>query len=191
MKGVLLVHYFKLPIDETYSLVKLDLTQADEVYEVVDRERAHLSTFLDWLSCVNSVEDELRFMKEMMTLEIENKARIYAIYEENQLIGTVDIHKIDAQNHTGEIGYWLSQHATGQGVMTKAVRLLCDLAFNDLLLNRLEICAQKENKASQRVAEKVGFRFIGEAREEIYRQGDYVTMYHYELLKRDFKPLKL
>ena len=191
MKGVLLVHYFKLPIDETYSLVKLDLTQADEVYEVVDRERAHLSTFLDWLSCVNSVEDELRFMKEMMTLEIENKARIYAIYEENQLIGTVDIHKIDAQNHTGEIGYWLSQHATGQGVMTKAVRLLCDLAFNDLLLNRLEIRAQKENKASQRVAEKVGFRFIGEAREEIYRQGDYVTMYHYELLKRDFKPLKL
>ena len=185
------MHYFKLPIDETYSLVKLDLTQADEVYEVVDRERAHLSTFLDWLSCVNSVEDELRFMKEMMTLEIENKARIYTIYEENQLIGTVDIHNIDTQNHTGEIGYWLSQHVTGQGVMTKVVRLLCDLAFNDLLLNRLEIRAQKENKASQRVAEKVGFRFIGEAREEIYRQGDYVTIYHYELLKRDFKPLKL
>lgn len=75
--------------------------------------------------------------------------------------------------------------------MTKAVRLLCDLAFNDLLLNRLEIRAQKENKASQRVAAKGGFRFIGEAREEVYRQGDYVTMYHYELLKRDFKPLKL
>ncbi|MEB7824472.1 GNAT family N-acetyltransferase [Staphylococcus chromogenes] len=185
------MHYFKLPIDETYSLVKLELTHADEVYDVINRERAHLNAFLDWVPLINSVEDELRFLKKMMTLEIENKVRVYAIYEKNQLIGTVNIHNIDTQNHTGEIGYWLSQHVTGQGVMTKAVRLLCDLAFNDLLLNRLEIRAQKENKASQRVAEKVGFRFIGEAREEIYRQGDYVTMYHYELLKRDFKPLKL
>ncbi|PNY93427.1 N-acetyltransferase [Staphylococcus chromogenes] len=188
---MLLVHYFKLPIDETYSLVKLELMHAGEVYDVINRERAHLNAFLDWVPHINSVEDELRFLKKMMTLEIENKVRVYAIYEKNQLIGTVDIHNIDTQNHTGEIGYWLSQHVTGQGVMTKAVRLLCDLAFNDLLLNRLEIRAQKENKASQRVAAKGGFRFIGEAREEVYRQGDYVTMYHYELLKRDFKPLKL
>ncbi|UEX89882.1 GNAT family N-acetyltransferase [Staphylococcus ratti] len=109
------------------------------------------------------------------------------IYDQNQLIGSIDIHNINVAHGTGKIGYWLSQHATGQGVATKTVKFLCDIAFNDLLLNRLEICAQKENSASQRVAEKAGFRFMGEARDEVYRRGQYVTMYHYELLKKDFK----
>ncbi|AJC96874.1 GNAT family N-acetyltransferase [Staphylococcus hyicus] len=180
------MHYFRLPIDTRFSLVKLDMSRAYEVFEVVKQEREHLREFLDWIDYVQSIEDEVKFLKEALRLEAENQSRLYFIYEENQLVGAVDLHKIDTINNQGEVGYWLSQHVTGQGVMTKAVKLLCDIAFNELMLNRLEIRAQKENIASQRVAEKAGFRFMGEARESLYRNNTYVTMYHYELLKRHF-----
>ena len=182
------MYYFRLPIDECYSLVKLDTTHAHEVFEVANRERTHLRKFLDWVDHVQSIEDEVNFLKEIQCLEAENKTRLYFIYEAHDLVGAVDLHKIDTLNNQGEVGYWLSQHVTGKGVMTKAVKLICAIAFNELKLNRLEIRAQKENKASQRVAEKAGFRFMGEARESLCRRGDYVTMYHYKLLKRHYSP---
>jgi RimJ/RimL family protein N-acetyltransferase len=59
---------------------------------------------------------------------------------------------------TGHIGYWLARPARGRGIVTRAVVLLCRYAFDELGLARLELIADPDNAASQRVAEKAGFR---------------------------------
>lgn len=68
---------------------------------------------------------------------------------------------------TGQIGYWLAREARGRGVCTAALRRLCRFAFEDLKLERLELMTDPDNVASQRVAEKVGFRREGVLRSHL------------------------
>jgi RimJ/RimL family protein N-acetyltransferase len=67
----------------------------------------------------------------------------------------------------GEIGYWCAPAARGDGVIPRAGRLICRYAFEELHLERLQITADPDNRASQRVAEKLGFQREGVLRSHL------------------------
>lgn len=62
---------------------------------------------------------------------------------------------------SSQIGYWISEHAAGQGIAPLAVALAIDYLFGVLSLHRVEICIRPENAASIRVVEKLGLRYEG------------------------------
>jgi RimJ/RimL family protein N-acetyltransferase len=57
----------------------------------------------------------------------------------------------------GEVGYWLRLEARGRGLTSRAVRLVSRWSFEALGCERLQLRADADNVASQRVAEKTGF----------------------------------
>ena len=64
----------------------------------------------------------------------------------------------DLDDGAAEIGYWVGEEARGRGVATAATRLAAEWAFEaDPGLARLQLRADVENAASNRVAEKAGF----------------------------------
>lgn len=68
---------------------------------------------------------------------------------------------------TGHVGYWCAAEARGRGVATRALRLLSRYGFEELGLQRLELITDPDNLASQRVAEKVGYRREGVLRSHL------------------------
>lgn len=62
---------------------------------------------------------------------------------------------------SGEVGYWMHPDSRGKGLMTQAVELVVNYARDSLNLTRVTLWAAPENKASNRVAMKVGFQQIG------------------------------
>jgi RimJ/RimL family protein N-acetyltransferase len=64
----------------------------------------------------------------------------------------------------GEVGYWTAPWARGRGVASAATRLVARWGLQELGLNRVELFADVDNTASQRVAEKAGFLREGTAR---------------------------
>jgi RimJ/RimL family protein N-acetyltransferase len=68
---------------------------------------------------------------------------------------------LSASGYRASIGYWVATPARGQGICTRALRLLCRHAFEDLELHAVQLVTDPENLASQRVAEKVGFQREG------------------------------
>jgi RimJ/RimL family protein N-acetyltransferase len=76
------------------------------------------------------------------------------------LLGSVGA-RVDRENSRGEIGYWVAREARGRGVATRAVVLVGAWLFEALGLARLQIHTETENAASQRVAERAGFRREG------------------------------
>jgi len=66
-----------------------------------------------------------------------------------------------SEDGLGAVGYWLLPEARGQGFATRAVRLICDWAFRDLAEPGLRLLTDPDNLASQRVAERTGFRRTG------------------------------
>ncbi len=79
--------------------------------------------------------------------------------EHGEIVGSVGLHLRGRES--GFVGYWCAPAARGRGVTTRAVRRLCRFALEELGLERLELTTDVENLASQRVAEKVGFRREG------------------------------
>ena len=68
---------------------------------------------------------------------------------------------VNEELQAGEIGYWCGPWARRRGVMAAALRLVRDWALDGLGLERLEITADADNVASQRVAQSAGFRREG------------------------------
>src|SRR5215218_4852057 len=92
--------------------------------------------------------------------------RQFAISEGDRAVGSIGL-SVNEQFRNGHIGYWCAPPARGRGVTTRALRLLCRHGFEELGLERLELITDPDNKASQRVAEKVGFRREGVLRSHL------------------------
>jgi RimJ/RimL family protein N-acetyltransferase len=79
----------------------------------------------------------------------------FAVTEDGEVVGAIGMTTNESRN--GHIGYWCARESRGRGVTTRALRALCQWAFTELRLERLELITDPDNHASQRVAEKVGF----------------------------------
>ena len=71
----------------------------------------------------------------------------------------------------GSVGYWLLEDGRGKGRATRAVRLMASWALPEMRLGRLQLHADPENVASQRVAERAGFTREGILRAYNSRRG--------------------
>ena len=64
---------------------------------------------------------------------------------------------IEVRPEKGDLGYWLARSARGRGVCTRALRLILEWHME----RPLWLSTHPENSASQRVAERAGFRRVG------------------------------
>jgi RimJ/RimL family protein N-acetyltransferase len=80
--------------------------------------------------------------------------------ENDDLLGAVGA-RVDRRNECADIGYWVAREARGRGVASGAVVLLGAWLFQALELARLQVHTEVDNVASQRVAERAGFRREG------------------------------
>jgi RimJ/RimL family protein N-acetyltransferase len=97
--------------------------------------------------------------------EVHDLANTWAFTVDGRPIGSIGMGT--NQYAVGHIGYWCAREARGQGFTPRALRLVCRYAFEELGLGRLELVTDPDNVASQRVAEKVGFRREGVLRSHL------------------------
>lgn len=169
------------------SLVPPELNMAESLYRTIKNHFKHLSPFLDFITDDVTIEDERAYLKMMIQQHADNKARLFLIYYETTLIGTVDLHKIEDNNNKAEVGYWIAEGYTGKNIVTNCVNHLCHFAFETLSLNKLIIKADVRNIASNKVAEKTGFTFLATDVEDIFDGENYRDMNRYVLLKKQFE----
>jgi RimJ/RimL family protein N-acetyltransferase len=104
-------------------------------------------------------------------------------------VGGVGVHFFEGLDAgSAEVGYWVAEEARGRGVATAATRLASAWAFEshpDLV--RLQLRADVENVASNRVAEKAGFQREGVLRASRYnaRLGRRVDFAMWSLLRNE------
>jgi RimJ/RimL family protein N-acetyltransferase len=92
----------------------------------------------------------------------DEERRPFAIVdpESDELLGSIDM-GLNSYQYRGHVGYWVAAAARGRGICTAALRLVSRWALEELELQRLELITDPDNRASQRVAEKVGYRREG------------------------------
>ncbi len=141
---------------ESNYLKKLDITDADVLFKLVDTNRQSLGKF-SWTSSVQSVEDSVQFIDNVNQKEQHNGAPTRAIQSHGETIGIAAIHPIDWSKREASIGYWIDQSQYGKGIVTRAVGHLIEHAFTDLKLEALTASTEVDNVPSRAVVEKLGF----------------------------------
>ena len=91
--------------------------------------------------------------------------------DDDALLGSVSLFKIDRVHGNAEVGYWIVPRSRGRGVATTAVDLVARWAFDVGELHRVQLYHAVDNPASCRVATKAGFHLEGRPRES-FRYGD-------------------
>lgn len=83
-----------------------------------------------------------------------------------------------------EVAYLAREEGRGRGLMTRAVRLLCEWLLDEGV-GRIEVRTHPENLASQRLAERAGFTREGLERKSIWLHGGRVDAIVWSLLPGD------
>lgn len=153
-------------------------------WNAIERSLPELKRFMSWAESSTPV----KVAEHMRLAEAEWDEWTgwdWAIFLGDDLVGAVGINRYDSLWRSANLGYWIRSDLAGQGYCTEAARAAVDFAFGPVDLNRLELVADIDNPASQRVAEKLGFIYEGTKREGTWVAGRGVDVKLYGLLASD------
>lgn len=171
-----------IKITENIHIESLALPHAENIFYTIDSFRSELREWLPFVDYTNRVEDSIHFINYATT----SGDIIFAIFHENNFTGLAGIKDIDDANKKAEIGYWISPAFQNKGIATTVSEFLIKYCFNELNLNRIQICIGVNNIKSNRVAEKLNLKLEG-----IQRDGELlVSGFHdlnvFSIIKREF-----
>lgn len=114
----------------------------------------------------------------------ENETFAFAITVDNIAIGSIGIFRQgNIHRRTAELGYYIGEEYWGKGIMTEAVRQICDYVFSKSDIIRIYAEPFAYNIASCKVLEKAGFQYEGTLRSNAVKNGKVTDMKMYSKIK--------
>jgi RimJ/RimL family protein N-acetyltransferase len=141
--------------------------------------------WLDLLPRPYELEDARWFIDRALSDWQTGHAAVFAIADarDDALLGAAAIQA--GRPRRPFVGYWVGPWARGQGVASRAVALISPWAIRTLDAARLELFVEVGNAASERVAEKAGFRREGILRAYDDGRDGPIDLVMFSLLPRD------
>jgi len=83
------------------------------------------------------------------------------------------------------VGYWIDEAVSNHGIMTTAVALVVDHLLFNAKLHRVEIAIRPENVPSNKLVQRLGFRFEGIRKNFLHIDGAWRDHNVYVMLRED------
>jgi ribosomal-protein-alanine N-acetyltransferase len=80
------------------------------------------------------------------------------------------------QHKKAEIGFWLLPDFWGTGIMSEAIRLVCDYGFSQLGLHRIEAFVETKNINSKNIMEKMQFTNEGTMKDAEIKNAEFISL---------------
>jgi ribosomal-protein-serine acetyltransferase len=172
-------------LDERRWLRLFDEADAEQLYAVIDANRAHLTRWMPWARG-QTLDRTAAFIRDSLRQLADNRGFQVAMIEDGAIVGALGYHRLDWENLATSLGYWIAEGAQGRGTVTLAVTALVDHAFAHWNLNRVEIRAGVENTRSRAIPERLGFT-LESVRRQAERVGErFVDHAVYAMLAADW-----
>ena len=215
MRNVIVHDYVGTDVEQVYSTIQYDLPSLkaaflairnDLLLDELSTERLVLrklviddvnSIFNNWANdpevtkymtwkAHKSIEETKQILDIWLNEYKEPKTIRYGIVlkENNELIGAIDV--VDYIDNNPEIGYCLSRKYWNKGYMTEACKAVVEYLFA-IGYKTLLIEADERNIGSNRVIEKVGFKYTNKETKPCSSfKPDIITVNWYKIIKSDF-----
>lgn len=152
-----------------YTIRLLTRDDLPAYYSLIERNRSRLEDFFaGTVAITRTIEDTARHLEDVVSKAEKNEYFPLVVTERTagELVASIQIKNIDWSIPKGELGYYVDAPYEGKGIVTKAVELIAEHAFEELKFNKLYIRTHHGNMGSRLVAEKNGFTVEGTLKAE-------------------------
>ena len=165
---------------------KWELSDAKDLAVALSNKKVQ-DNLRDGLPYPYTEQDGKEFISAMLSAD-ESETFAFAITVDNMVIGSIGIFRQgNIHRQTAELGYYIAEEYWGKGIMTEAVKQICEYVFAKSDIIRIYAEPFAYNIASCRVLEKVGFQYEGTLRSNAVKNGRVIDMEMYSLLKAEIK----
>jgi ribosomal-protein-serine acetyltransferase len=177
-----------MPRDACHLLVRP--WRPDDATRLHAAVRSSLSTLSHWLPWASDAYDAAAandWIAHCTRMRAADEEHHFGVFDAatGAVLGGVGLnHRIRAYR-SAHMGYWVADAARGRGVAVAAARQAADVGFGSLGLQRIAILVQPDNRASLRVAIKLGAVCEGIARDAIVFDGAACDAVVFSLLPHD------
>ena len=164
----------------------------EALYTAVRASQEELAEYLPWATKAFTRAGAASFVRESMRSWREGKAYDFSIRLQERPerhVGNISIWHVSRSSRSGEIGYWIRTDNTGRGIATEATRAALRIGFEELSMHRMVLRVAVGNKASERVATKLGFVREGVLREDIQVGGRWMDHSVWGLIDHEYRHL--
>jgi ribosomal-protein-alanine N-acetyltransferase len=179
------VFFLKGPRIHLRALEEKDLTDAYLQWlndEEVCRYNSH-AVFPNTWNRMKAYFNSLQDMQKDIVLAI-----IYS--DTNKHIGNISLQHINWLSRNAEFAILLGdKEFWGAGYGEEAARLIINYGFERLNLHRIYCGTIQGNKGMQKLTQKLGMKEEGRRRQAIYKNGKYLDIIEYGILKTEFKDI--
>lgn len=171
-------------------LRKINLDDIQDIFEYAKDEEV-----VKWVTWPvhKSIEDTKKYINFILDGYEKNKhlAFVAERKEDKKVIGTVGFAEFFVDHDKAEIGYTFGAKYWGKGYATEAAKKIIEFGFNELGLNRIQAYVFAQNEASKKVLKKSGMQFEGAPRQAFKKDGKYLDLELYAILKSNFEKKNL
>ena len=164
---------------------KWDLADAADLAAALSNRKVQ-DNLRDGLPYPYTEQDGVDFISAMLYAD-KNETFAFAITADGRVAGSIGVFRQgNIHRRTAEMGYYIAEEYWGKGLMTEAVKQVCEHVFEKSDILRIYAEPFAYNTASCRVLEKAGFQCEGTLRKNAVKNGKVIDMKMYSLLKEDF-----
>jgi RimJ/RimL family protein N-acetyltransferase len=162
-----------MPVSLTDGPVTVRTFRDDDVEPLLEAVResiAEVHPWLPWCHPGYARSDSERWVRSRPAAwaRLEELSFVITETRSGRFLGGCGLNQLQTLHRMANLGYWLRTGAAGRGHTTRAVRLVARWGFEVVGLQRIEIVADVDNRASQRVAEKAGALREGVLRRRLF-----------------------
>ncbi len=166
---------------------QFELSDAEPLYDTVDRNRAYLREWMPWTDLTHSADDIRNFIERTIAQRDAGQGPQAGIWLDGKLCGSIGCHPIDWANQNCSIGYWIDSAHQGKGIMTRCVAVLLDYLFDEVMLHRVEIRCGTGNFKSCAIPQRLGFQREGVARGAEWVNDRWIDLVVWSILQDEWQ----
>ena len=162
-----------ITISETLELRAVEECHVTPLHQLVLKNKDWLQASLNWPQFVASEDDTRKNVQGNMMLHQRGYAKLFLIFQEEEVVGVISFNLIEPLNKTAYIGYWLDESHQRQGIMSRALQAFIGHYAGRGELRRFVIKCRVANQASNQVARRNGFELEGCLKQAEFLNGEY------------------
>lgn len=163
---------------------KWKLTDAKDIAVALSNKKIQ-DNLRDGIPYPYSEQDGIDYISSMLSAN-KDETFAFAITLDDKAIGSIGVFRQqNIHRQTAEMGYYIAEEYWGKGIMTDAVKQICEYVFENSDILRLYAEPFAYNAGSCRVLEKAGFKYEGTLRSNAVKNGKVVDMKMYSRLRED------
>ena len=172
---------------KTKRLLLRDVKKEDVKDFVLAGNSWEINYFVWYVPYPLTVKEAEKMIRRMIEQTKSKRRRHYelaiTLKTEKKVMGMINLYDMDYKCRKCKIGYWIGKDYRRKGYCEEACRAIIKFAFKELKMHKISGKTLIDNKASNNLLKKLGFKKICRIKEDQFVDNKFIDCYLWEKIE--------